>query len=318
MDFGDFYGNESLKQRLASAAAQDKLPHSFLISGPEGSGKHTLATLLCAVFQCTGTGQRPCRKCSACRKVFSLQHPDVIFVDDPTKKTVQVGLIRDACADLSIRPNEGKRKIYIIPRGQDMNDAAQNALLKVMEEPPAYGVFLLLTDNPNRQLPTIRSRCAELNLAPLPQAELTALLRAQFPDASDEALQAAYFRSGGYLGQAIDLLQGAATLLPQTEQFAAAYAARSNLSLAEVTVPLEKLKREQLLPILRQWHTLLEAALAARTGLPAASPLCAAISRNRTKAELLHAVEVLQRAQEQAAANVGSGHICGALAVLLR
>lgn len=318
MNFGDFYGNDGLKRRLASAAGQNKLPHSFLISGPEGSGKHTLAALLSAVFQCTGSGEKPCRRCSACRKVFSGQHPDVIVVDDPTKKIVPVGLIREACADLSVRPNEGSRKIYIIPRAQDMNDAAQNALLKVMEEPPAYGVFLLLTDNPNRQLPTIRSRCAELSLSPLPQEMLDSILRTRFPEAGAEERQAACFRSGGYLGQALQVMQGASALLPQTEQFAKAYAERSDLALAEVLVPMEKLKREQLLPILSQWLSVLEAALSARAGLPAESPLCAAICRSRTNAELLRAIQTLQRAQEQAAANVGCGHICGALTVLLR
>lgn len=317
MNFGEFYGNDSLKQRLQSAVAQGKLPHSILISGPSGSGKKTLATLLSAVFQCTGEGERPCRHCNACRKVFSHQHPDVIWADDDSKKIVPVALIRQMRADMSIYPNEGNRKIYIFPRAQDMNDAAQNALLKVMEEPPSYGVFLLLTDNVDKQLPTIRSRCAQLSLSPLPPQLLTGILREKYPERSSEEIESAQFRSGGYLGQALELLDSAEGLLPQTQTFADAYCSGSRLALAQVLVPMEKLKRDQLLPILVQWQMLLEQALTVRAGLPAALPQCRQIAQRRTGAEILRAVQAVRRARELAAANVGVGHICGALTVQL-
>lgn len=318
MNFGDFYGNETLKSRLASMVAQRKLPHSFLISGPRGAGKHTLAALLCAAFECTAEQAGPCLHCNACRKVFAGLHPDVIAVDDAEKKNIPVDLIRQTQADLYIRPNEGARKIYLIPRAQDMQEPAQNALLKVMEEPPAYGVFILLTDNPDKLLPTIRSRCAMLSLAPLSKEEMLSVLSRRFPQKSSQELEAAYLRSAGYLGQALELLSAQTALLPQTEAFAAAYAAKDTLQLLQVLVPMEKLKREQLLPVLAQWYTVLEDALTCRMGLPAAYPVSVPISRSRTAAELLHAVEVLQRAQEQTRANLGTGHICGALNVLLR
>lgn len=317
MNFGEFYGNDSLKLRLQSAVAQSKLPHSILISGSGGSGKKTLATILAAVFQCTGEGEKPCRRCNACRKVFSRQHPDVIWADDETKKIVPVALIRQMRADISIYPNEGNRKIYIFPRAQDMNDAAQNALLKVMEEPPSYGVFLLLTDNVDKQLPTIRSRCAQMSLSPLTQRLMTKILQQKYPERSDEEIESACFRSGGYLGQALELLDSAEGLFPQTQAFAAAYCSGSRLALAQVLVPMEKLKRDQLLPILAQWQMLLEQAMTVRAGLPAALPQCRKIAKCRTGSEILHAVQCIQRAQELAAANVGVGHICGGLTVEL-
>lgn len=317
MDFGAFYGNEALKTRLASAITQRKLPHSILISGPNGSGKHTLARLLCAAFECTGENA-PCMKCSACRKVYAGTHPDVIVADDPEKKNVPVDLIRQTKADLYIRPNEGSRKIYIIPRAQDMMEPAQNALLKVMEEPPEYGVFLLLTDNPDKLLETIRSRCAHFALSPLSDGELSKRLSERFPDCDRKAMEAASLRSGGYLGQAIELLSEGSELLPQTQSFAEAYCAKDSLLLLQVLVPMEKLKRDQLLPILAQWYAVLENALTAKSGLPSAYPVSTKISKCRTSAELLRAVEALKKAQEQAQMNVGPGHICGALNVLLR
>jgi DNA polymerase-3 subunit delta' len=317
MNFEGFRGNETLCARLSAAQAGEKLSHSFLLIGPQGSGKHTLARILAAAMQCTSAGEKPCRRCSACRKVFSGQHPDVIVVDDAEKKALPVARVREAREDLFVRPNEGARKIYIFPRAQDMLDAAQNALLKVMEEPPAYGVFLLLCDNPDRLLPTIRSRCAALRLSPLPRAVLLQALRETYPDADAAALDSACLRSGGYLGQALALLASGSGLSPQTAAFARAYADGSAYALAQVLVPMEKLRREQLLVLLDEWRALLQDALDGRAGMPAACAECAAISRRRTAAELCRAMQVLQTARQQAEANVGVGHICGALVALL-
>lgn len=318
MDFGEFYGNEALKKRLETAISQHKLPHSFLISGPHGSGKHTVARFLCAAFECTSAQQVPCMRCNACRKVFSGVHPDVIVADDPEKKNVPVELIRRTKADLYIRPNEGARKIYLIPRAQDMQEPAQNALLKVMEEPPEYGVFLLLTDNPDKLLPTIRSRCAYLQLSPIDKTQMLQKLGDRFPEKTMQELQAAYLRSGGYYGQALEQLSGEMAIFEQTEAFAKAYSAKDALALMQVLVPMEKLKRDQLIPILGQWVAVLEDALTCRAGLPAAYPVSQQISRSRTASELMRAIEVLKKAQDQTQMNIGTGHICGALNVQLR
>lgn len=155
--------------------------------------------------------------------------------------------VRRAREDLFIRPNEGDRKIYYVPRAQDLGLPGQNALLKVLEEPPAYGVFLLLADNPDRLLPTVRSRCVELRLQPLPESILVEALEKDFPQAGREALASAAWRSGGWLGQARELLQEGAWL-PQTEGFAQAFSRRDHLRLLQVLAPMEKLKREQLAP----------------------------------------------------------------------
>ena len=90
MRFDGFFGNEALQQRLSASFAAGKVSHCYLIAGPVGSGKRTLATILAAAMQCTGGGDVPCRACTACRKVFSGTHPDVITVDEPEKKTVSV------------------------------------------------------------------------------------------------------------------------------------------------------------------------------------------------------------------------------------
>ena len=151
MDFTGFLGNDAVKARLSGAFASGRVAHSYLLCGPAGSGKHTLTRILSAAMQCEGrSGKIPCGVCSGCRKALEGVHPDIITVDDPDHKAMTVDPIRAARSDMFIRPNEGKRKIYIIPRGQDMNESAQNALLKILEEPPDYGVFLILSTNAER------------------------------------------------------------------------------------------------------------------------------------------------------------------------
>lgn len=315
MEFVGFLGNDALKARLSAADARGKLSHCYLISGPEGSGKHTLARILAAAMQCTHPARRPCGVCPACRKVFSAQHPDVITVRDPEHKQLAVDVVRAARADVFIRPNEGRRKIYIFD--QPMAPVAQNALLKILEEPPGYAAFLLLYPSADALLATIRSRCAELALAPVTGAEALAFLKTQFPDSPDEALTAALSRAGGWLGQAAAHVRDEA-FGPAAAQFAACFAAHDAMALLELLIPMEKYKREQLLPILEQLRQLLCRALAAKNGAEAARAPFDAICRARTGAEIMSAVQALQRAEDDLNANVGVGAVVGWLAVRLR
>ena len=316
MGFDALVGNEQLKSDLSAARRKGKMAHFYLISGPRGSGKHTLADLLAAAMLCQEP-DAPCGVCKTCRKVLGHIHPDDITIDDPEKKTVPVDLIRQARADIYIRPNEGARKIYRFPRAQDMGIPGQNALLKVLEEPPEYGVFLLLTDNPDKLLPTIRSRCVELKLRPLTPDQLRPVLQREFPEADAEDIAAAVMRSGGYLGQAKELLSGAG-YSEQTELFAAAYAQRNVLQLLQTLVPMEKWKRDALIPVLTEWLEVLEQALVIRSGLPGGAKLSAQIAGGRSSAELMRAVEALKKAIDYARGNVSCAAVCAWLQWQLR
>lgn len=318
MELDRLLGNEQLKSRLSAAFRQNRLSHSFLIAGPEGSGKHTLATVLAAAMQCTADDNRPCGVCKQCRKVFANVHPDVITVDDTEHKGVAVSVVRAARDDLYIKPGEGKRKVYLFPRAKDLNGSGQNALLKVMEEPPDYGAYILLADSPQQLLPTIRSRCVELLLTPLSERVCVNALRSRFPQAEEQTLRAAYLRSGGFLGQAAHILEVGDTALPQTDSFAAAYRSRDRLALAQTLVPMERLKREQLQPVLDQWIELLEAALSARAGVPALQASAEELSRSRTAQEILQAIQDLKQARGMLDSNVSPAAICGVLQVRLR
>ena len=317
MGFDALLGNERLKENLTESLAKGHISHCYLISGPEGSGKRTLARLLAAAILCQGR-DKPCGACTPCRKVLDGNHPDYIIVDDPEKKTVPVELIRQARADMFIQPNESDHKIYEFPRAQDMGIPGQNALLKVLEEPPGYGVFLLLSDNPDKLLPTVRSRCTELKMQALSPKILKNQLREDFPSASPEDIEAAMIRSGGFLGQARTLLSQGAEVPPQTEAFARAFAQRDALLLTQVLVPMEKWKREALTEMLQQWLALLEGALMSRSGGAAVSALARELARRRTAADLYSGVTALKKALDYALSNVSPAAVCGWLSWELR
>ena len=317
MGFESLLGNQRLKDNLSASLSRGRHSHFYLISGPEGSGKHTLARLIAAALVCTGS-DKPCCRCGPCRKVLANTHPDFITVDDPEKKTVPVDLIRSARADVFIQPNEADRKVYLFPRGQDMGIPGQNALLKVLEEPPAYAVFLLLTDNPEKLLPTIRSRATELQLQALPQNLLLQTLSLRFPQTDRESLEAAAERSGGYLGQAVTLLEKGQAQDPHTQAFAKAFGQRNTWELIQLLVPMEKWKRDALIPTLEQWTELLQNALLCRSGGSTPSETARQIGAARRSADLMAAIGHLRKAGEYAQGNVSPAAICGWLSWVLR
>ena len=312
MGFGALLGNEQLKENLSAARRKGRMSHFYLLSGPQGSGKHTLASLIAAAMLCEAP-DGPCGVCQHCRKVLSGSHPDYITIDDPSKKTVPVDLIRQARADMYIQPNESDHKLYLFPRAQDMGMPGQNALLKVLEEPPKYGVFLLLADNPNKLLPTVRSRCTELKLLPLPQEVLLAQLKKEFPAAAREDLLAAASRSGGFLGQAKQLLENGQTVSPQTLGFLKAVGEKDVLELIQTLVPMEKWKRDVLTQTLNEWLELTENALLCRSGMDTVSPHARRLAKDRTSKELMDIITHLQKAVTYTQANVSPAAVCGYL-----
>ena len=157
----------------------------------------------------------------------------------------------------------------------------------------------------------------ELKLRALPEALLRNKLRAEFPDADESAIRAAISRSGGYLGQARELLSGEG-LSENAKSFAAAFAARDTFALQKLLSPMEKWKRDALIPALGAWLELLEQALLVRSGLDAVTPEAADIGRNRSPRDLMRCCGALKKAMEYAQGNVSCAAVCGWLSWELR
>lgn len=157
-------GNQAVKDSLRAALA-NRFPQSILLAGPAGSGKMTLAHVIAAALLCTGTGIVPCGECQSCRKIANNAHPDLDKIDEG-ESDLPVALARELRQKIYILPNDGSRRVVILRHAHKLNIAAQNALLKVLEEPPSYAFFILTSEQPGGILETIRSRCTRYQLAP--------------------------------------------------------------------------------------------------------------------------------------------------------
>lgn len=312
MSFGTVLGNDALRARLSSARAQNKLSHLYLLCGPEGSGKHTLALWLSAALECQAQGE-PCGNCPSCRKILSGAHPDVITCTDAKHKQFGVDSARAICADAYIRPNEGARKVYILP--QELNLSAQNTLLKVIEEPPPYCAFLILSTNPDQLLPTVRSRCQELRLSPLPEAIMRSALHERCPGRSEADYSAAMALSGGYLGQALDAMAQTG-VSGRTAEFARCYGAHDTPGMLSLLVGMERLNRDEFCAEMDRWRSLCHQALRCAEGFPGTDE-AQSLARARNKVELMSAASSISDAADRARSNVGVGHLCGALRAVL-
>lgn len=198
--------NRKITGTLANLSAGGRLPHAILLEGPEGCGKKTAASLIAQTALCEGVN-KPCGVCAHCIKIEKGIHPDVRFFTVPAgKKEFPIDLIRQIRQDASILPNEASGKVYILDQAHTMNEAAQNALLKIIEEPPKNVRFLLLCENRSRMLTTILSRVVSLELnLPTPEQCVKTLMRIA-PDYSKTEWEAAAAGAGGNIGQALHLL----------------------------------------------------------------------------------------------------------------
>jgi len=166
--FSDIIGHEQIIEHLQNAIRLKKTSHAYILDGEEGAGKRLLAAAFAKALQCEKGEAEGCNACRSCRQAESGNQPDIIYVTHEKPGSIGVEDIREQlCGDIQIKPYSSPYKIYIVDEAEKMTVQAQNALLKTIEEPPAYGVILLLTENSDAFLPTILSRCVTLKLRPV-------------------------------------------------------------------------------------------------------------------------------------------------------
>ncbi len=200
LDYGKLGAGYALLWQQAQMARR---LHAYLLAGPRGVGKATLARLVAASYFCGGL-PKPCGECDACGRVLGGNEPDVIEIYSQEDRAIPIERIREAIAQISQHSFGNGPRVVIVEPVERLTPAAQNCLLKSLEEPQADVVFLLLTHEPSAVLGTIASRCAMVKLPPWPDDELRVALLAMGFDAS--RVENVLPRAGGNIGHALEAL----------------------------------------------------------------------------------------------------------------
>ncbi len=209
--FRDIVGEEAIKEHLQKAIRLEKVSHAYIFHGEKGFGKKMTAKTFAMALQCETGGEEPCHVCKSCKQALNGNHPDIKIITHEKPNSIGVDEIRAQInGDIAIKPYQGPRKIYIVPEAEKMTLQAQNALLKTLEEPPAYAVIMLLTSSTEVLLQTILSRCVVLNFLPLPDDVLRQYLMQEIHIPDYKAKICTAFARGN-LGKAV--------LLATSEEF---------------------------------------------------------------------------------------------------
>lgn len=204
-DFEDIIGHEDIIQHFKMSIERGKISHAYMLSGEKGTGKKLVTRVIAKTLQCEQGGADACNECVSCKQADSGNQPDIIWVTHEKPNTITVEEIRTQVnQSIVVKPYASRYKIYIIPDAHLMNANAQNALLKTIEEPPEYAVIFLLTDNLDKMLPTVISRCVVLNMKPVREMDMIRYLKDTLGVSDEQAYFCERFAFGN-LGKAVRL-----------------------------------------------------------------------------------------------------------------
>lgn len=200
-------GNEHVREALQAFIGCNRIPHAIMIEGEAGTGKRTLADFIAKAALCS-QGSRPCGECRNCRLADIKSHPDIMRIaPEPGKKSIKVDTVRKVRDDASVKPHLSDRKVFIIENADSMNEQAQNALLKILEEPPGGVIFILLVSSRAAVLNTVLSRCTLLSLSPPETQQALQVIKSLGISDSDDRILEALKNTGGNVGRALDIIK---------------------------------------------------------------------------------------------------------------
>ncbi|MBR0137200.1 MAG: DNA polymerase III subunit gamma/tau [Erysipelotrichaceae bacterium] len=206
-NFDEVVGQQHIVKTLQNAIENNKLAHAYLFCGPRGTGKTSIAKLLAKTINCTAK-KKPCCKCDNCLQIQEGSHPDVVELDAATNNGVDE--VRELIEKVKYSPMQGKYKVYIIDEVHMMTNNAFNALLKTLEEPPEYCIFVLATTEPHKVLPTIISRCQRFDFNKIPtnviEGHLKNICKKEKISISDDALRLIAEIADGGMRDALSVL----------------------------------------------------------------------------------------------------------------
>lgn len=241
-------GKREARERVASQISSKKLPHALMLVGEKGIGKSFFADYICKLLFCNGESA-PCGECAPCKKIEKGIHPDIFKIYPEGKsETIGVKTIAPIKEHIYIKPNDAAYKIFIIYSAERMNKFAQNALLKMIEEPPEDTFFIFTCQNAQALLPTVRSRVSMLSLSTATEKEIIEELSLRFEDKDKSELEKAAKMSGGNVGRAIEILTSSETnaLYKDLENIAKALCDKDRAALTLALGPYSKNKEKAL------------------------------------------------------------------------
>ncbi len=205
-----FLGNNATKEVILNMLKSGHLPHAIMLEGDEGLGKHTLATELVKAILCEESTEY-CGLCRNCTLLSAGTHPDYSLLSPNSNNLIRVDDIRALRKKTFERPDRSQKKVYLIEKADRMNREAQNAFLKILEEPPEYVVFILLAESSSVFLDTVISRCTVFRLNAPSYSEACGLLKKQFPNTDDAQIDEALLSADNNIGRAIMQLKDEAS-----------------------------------------------------------------------------------------------------------
>ena len=212
MAFRDIVGHRRLVDLLSRSIERGTLPPSLILAGPSGVGKRLVAIAAAQALNCGGVrrGSDPrldaCGTCASCTRIARGVHADVIVIEPGDGGSIKIDRVREVIERAGYRPFEGRWRVVVFDEADSLVPAAQNALLKTLEEPPSASIFLLVTSRPDTLLPTVRSRCPRLQFRPLTADEVAAALVARGLSVTEAHAVAA--TADGSLGRALEASAG--------------------------------------------------------------------------------------------------------------
>lgn len=207
MLLNDFISNDTVKNELNDIMRGHKLPHAIIIDGAKGTGKKTLAMIIAQYCVCSSYNEEPCGICSDCIKFMHNSHPDIFIADGNVTGSLNIEAIRNIRFSAYIKPNEAQRKVFILLNCDKMLAPAQNAFLKVLEEPPENVVFIMTCTSATALLQTVRSRARIFSLYPAAHESAVDFVTKLFTDKTIDEIDHIVSVCGGNIGNSIQMLE---------------------------------------------------------------------------------------------------------------
>ncbi len=314
MLLSNFAANAELKSELSDIMKHHALPHAVIIDGAKGTGKATLADIIAQYCVCTSEQTKPCGVCSGCMKAEKHIHPDIFIADS----TLSVDAVRKIRSSAYIVPNEAPMKVYILLNCDKMLAPAQNALLKILEEPPANVQFIMTVQSASSMLATVRSRSRIFSLFPAGIREAAQIAAAHFPDKSPEEVSHAAQICDGNIGMTLRMLQnGGEEALRLAEEIFQAITLSSEYPLLTLTGQLAS-DRAFAVSVLDCMTEIAADCVKASFGVSVPSPVASSVAERYSKKRIAGISENILYARKILNTNVNLNLFCTWLCSVLR